>query len=333
MGHAALLLRTALAPALWGTTYLVTATLLPPGHPLWAATLRALPAGLLLIALRPGLPRGSWWWRSLLLGTLNIGAFFALLFVSAERLPGGVAAILGSVQTLLVVVLAATLLGERARPAQVVSALVGMVGVALLVLQSSASLDPVGVVAGLGTALTMAFGMVLTRRWGLPPGVNSLTATAWQLLGGSLALILLAGLVEGAPPAVDLRAVAGFAWLSVLGGAFAYAVFFAGLRRLPAAATSLLALVSPLVATLLGWAVLDQALTAPQLVGAALVLGAVVAGQRAAAKAPQPARQRHASSPAPGDQQVDPDEVVVGSVVESRQRVLAGRPEHAGTQR
>ncbi|MCP2258094.1 putative blue pigment (indigoidine) exporter [Streptoalloteichus tenebrarius] len=321
MGTTALLLRTALAPALWGTTYLVSATLLPQGHPLWAAALRALPAGLLLIALRPGLPRGSWWWRSLLLGTLNIGAFFALLFVAAERLPGGVAAILGSVQTLLVVVLAAALLGERARAGQVVSALVGTAGVALLVLRSSASLDPVGVAAGIGTALTMAFGVVLTRRWGLPSGVHSLTAAAWQLLGGSLVLVVLAVGVEGAPPALDGRALAGFAWLSVLGGAFAYAVFFAGLRRLPATVTSLLALVNPLVATLLGWAVLGQALTAAQVVGAALVLGAVLVGQRAATQAPQPGRQRHAASPRPGDEQVDPDEVVVGGVVQPGQRV------------
>ena len=42
---------TALAPLSWGTTYLVTSELLPPGRPLLAAVLRALPAGLLLLAL------------------------------------------------------------------------------------------------------------------------------------------------------------------------------------------------------------------------------------------------------------------------------------------
>ncbi|WP_249044498.1 hypothetical protein [Crossiella equi] len=76
-------LLTALAPAVWGSTYLVTTELLPPGRPLLAAVLRALPAGLLLVALTRRLPRGDWWWRSFVLGALNIGVFFALLFVAA----------------------------------------------------------------------------------------------------------------------------------------------------------------------------------------------------------------------------------------------------------
>ena len=96
---------TAVAPAVWGSTYVVTTTLLPDGRPLLAGVLRALPAGLLLLAVTRRLPQGSWWWRSAVLGTLNIGAFFALLFVSAYRLPGGVAAVLGAVGPLLVLAL------------------------------------------------------------------------------------------------------------------------------------------------------------------------------------------------------------------------------------
>ena len=88
---------TALGPAVWGSTYVVTTEVLPPDRPLLAGTLRALPAGLLLLAVTRRLPTGSWWWRAAVLGTLNIGAFFALLFVSAYRLPGGVAALLGAV--------------------------------------------------------------------------------------------------------------------------------------------------------------------------------------------------------------------------------------------
>ena len=96
----------------WGTTYLVTTELLPPGRPLTAAVLRALPAGLLLLAITRTLPRGAWWWRSAVLGTLNIGAFFAFLFIAAYRLPGGVAATIGAIQPLVVGLLAARVLGE-----------------------------------------------------------------------------------------------------------------------------------------------------------------------------------------------------------------------------
>ena len=70
-------LTTALAPAIWGTTYVVSTELLPPGRPLLGAAVRCLPAGLLLIALTRALPRGRWWGRAALLGLLNMGAFQA----------------------------------------------------------------------------------------------------------------------------------------------------------------------------------------------------------------------------------------------------------------
>jgi len=107
MNDLRMLASTAGAPLLWGTTYLVTATLLPPDQPLTAAVLRALPAGLLMLALSPALPLGSWWWRSAVLGAVNIGVFFGLLFVAAYRLPGGVAATLSATHPLVVAALAA----------------------------------------------------------------------------------------------------------------------------------------------------------------------------------------------------------------------------------
>src|SRR5690625_7955573 len=108
------ILPTALAPAAWGTTYAVTTELLPPDHPLFAALLRSLPAGLLALAITRTLPSGSWWWKAAVLGVLNIGGFFPLLFLAAARLPGGVAATLGAAQPLAVAGLAVA--GLRARP-------------------------------------------------------------------------------------------------------------------------------------------------------------------------------------------------------------------------
>jgi probable blue pigment (indigoidine) exporter len=103
----------ALAPASWGTVYVVTATLLPPDRPLLAAALRALPAGLLLLALTRRLPHGSWWWKTTVLGMLNFGVFLPLIFFAAYRLPGGVAATLGALQPLLVALLALPMLRVR----------------------------------------------------------------------------------------------------------------------------------------------------------------------------------------------------------------------------
>lgn len=291
------LLLTALAPLAWGTTYAVTSELLPPDRPLTAALLRALPAGLLLLAAVRQLPSGSWWWRAAVLGSLNIGLFFALLFVAAYRLPGGVAATVGAVQPLLVVVLAAGLLGEVPTRRALLAGVVGAGGVALLVLRGDAALDPVGVAAALGAAAVMALGVVLTKRWGRPAA--ALTVTAWQLVAGGLLLLPLALLVEGVlPPAeLDRAAAGGYVYLGVVGTALAYLVWFRGLAVLPAPSVSFLSLLAPVVATAVGWLVLAQPLSVVQLLGAGLVLVAVLLGQRRSAGRGPAGRRPPAAQP------------------------------------
>ena len=139
---------TALAPASWGTTYVVTTELLPLGHPLFAGMLRALPGGLLALAITRVLPRGAWWWKATVLGALNIGALYPLLFVAAERLPGGVAATLSATQPLMVAGLAVALLHFRPTVVRRTWGVLGVVGVGLVVLGPQARLDAVGLLAG-----------------------------------------------------------------------------------------------------------------------------------------------------------------------------------------
>lgn len=270
---------TALAPAVWGTTYLVTTELLPAGHPLFAALMRSLPAGLIALAITRTLPRGRWWWRTALLGTLNIGAFFPLLFLAAQRLPGGAAATLGAVQPILVALLVVRVLGEAFSPWRLAWGAAGVIGVALVVLGPEAALDPVGVIAGLAGSAGMALGVTLTKRWGRPDGVGALTLAGWQLAAGGLVLLVPALLLEGVPAGLDTAAVAGYLWLGLVGGLAAYAIWFAGIGRLPVASVALLGLLSPLVAAVLGALVLGEALSAVQLCGFVLALSALVAGQ------------------------------------------------------
>lgn len=270
---------TAIAPAVWGTTYIVTTHLLPAGHPLFAAMMRALPAGLIAIAVSGQLPRGSWWWRSLVLGVLNMAAFFPLLFVAAQHLPGGVAATLGATQPMVVAFLAVALLRERLSAWRLLWGVVGLLGVGLVVLGPGAGLDAVGVVAGVVGALSMGTGVVLTKRWGLPAGVSAVGLAGWQLSAGGLVLLVPALVVDGIPAGLDAEAVAGYAWLGLVGALLTYSLWFAGIRRLPVTATALLGLLSPLVAAVLGAVLVGEALTAVQLLGFGLALTAMVAGQ------------------------------------------------------
>ncbi|MDB5524555.1 MAG: eamA-like transporter family protein [Rhizobium sp.] len=279
MAKASDILLTAIAPIIWGSTYVVTTGLLPQGYPLTVALLRALPAGLFLLLLVRQLPQGIWWGRVFLLGALNFSFFLSMLFISAYRLPGGVAATVGAIQPLIVIALSRPLLGSPVKMPAVVAGLVGLAGVALLVLTPNAALDPIGVIAGLAGAVSMALGTVLSRYW--QPPVSPLTFTAWQMTAGGILLIPVALLTEPALPHLTVTNWIGFVQLGLVGTALTYVLWFRGISRIEPAAVSTLGFLSPTVAVILGWAIAGQTLSALQIAGIAIVLASTWASQQA----------------------------------------------------
>ncbi|MDM0022740.1 EamA family transporter [Variovorax saccharolyticus] len=277
------ILLTALAPVIWGSTYIVATELLPPDRPFTAALLRCLPAGLLLTLFVRQLPARRDWGRLALLSALNIGFFQALLFVAAYRLPGGLAAVVGAIQPLLVMGLAWALDGRRPARLAVAAALTGILGMAALLLSPGAAWDPIGIAAALAGAACMAAGTFLARRW--RPEVPLLAFTGWQLLAGGLILLPLAWAID--PPLEALSASQGlaYAYLSLVGAMLAYALWFRGIAKLPPVAVSSLGLLSPLTAVTLGWALLGQSMTGLSLVGLLLVLGSILTVQWASSAA------------------------------------------------
>lgn len=135
---------TALAPAIWGSTYIVTSQFLPPDRPFIAALLRVLPAGIALLIWSRRFPLRAEWWKLIVTGILNIGAFQALLFIAAYRLPGGLAAVIGAIQPLLVMLLAWCVDRQRSPWLAVLSALMGIAGMAMLLLSPQTTLEPRG---------------------------------------------------------------------------------------------------------------------------------------------------------------------------------------------
>ena len=269
---------TALAPAIWGSTYLVTTEFLPAGYPMTLAVLRALPAGLLLLAVTRCWPPREWLAKVFVLGALNFALFWTLLFVSAYRLPGGVAATLGALQPLMVIGLARGWLGTRISPLAVFAAISGLVGVAMLLLGPEARLDPVGILAGLAAAASMAAGTVLSRKW--QPPVPPLSFAAWQLTAGGLLLVPLALFLEPPLPVLSLANIGGLVWLGLIGAAFTYVLWFRGIARLDPNGVAMLGMMSPVTAVALGWLGLGEVLSPLQLGGAVIVLAAVIFGQR-----------------------------------------------------
>ncbi|MCJ1902213.1 MULTISPECIES: EamA family transporter [Paracoccus] len=259
---------TAIGPMLWGTTYVVFVQALPTDHPVLISALRALPAGLLLLLMVRRLPPRRILFPVTVLALTNIGLFFALLLISAARLPGGITATLAACQPLLVAFLAWPLLGRRPGMGQIALAVLGMAGVGLMVLNGSLAFDPAGVLAGIGAALSMALGIVLMERWrDLAPPVQM---TAWQLLIGGALILPIALLVEGLPAHWDMRNSLGLGYLVLFATALGYWLWVGGVQRL-GSRVSVLAFLSPVVALLLGIGLMHETLDAQQGLGVAMV--------------------------------------------------------------
>lgn len=270
---------TALAPAIWGSTYIVTSQFLPPDRPFIAALLRVLPAGIALLIWSHRLPLRGEWWKLIVTGILNIGAFQALLFIAAYRLPGGLAAVIGAIQPLLVMLLAWCVDRQRSPWLAVLSAMTGIVGMAMLLLSPQMTLDPLGIGAAFLGAMSMALGTWLSRRWAIALPVIALTG--WQLLIGGIVLAPIALLVDPPLHQVTLTQAAGYLWLCVAGAMLAYGLWFRGIGRLSPVAVSAMSLLSPVTAVLLGWVFLGQKIEGLALAGLVIVLFSVLSIQRA----------------------------------------------------
>lgn len=306
---------TVLAPVSWGTTYATVTELLPAGRPLLVAAVRVAPAGLVLVALSSvrgrARPRGAAaWGRTSLLAMANFGLFFPLLTVAVYRLPGGVAAAAGGLQPLLVAGLAWPVAGTRPRRRDLLVGAVAALGVALVVLRPGAAFDGVGLAAAVSANLAFATGVVLTRH--LEPPADRLTGTGWQLVLAGALLVPLALVVEGPPPAPTTAHLAGYAYLSLAATGLAFVLWFAGIRRLPAAAPPLLGLAAPVTGAAVGWVLVGQALSPVQLIGFLVTVGAIVHGARLSDAGAADAGTGRTGAGGPSEPQAGADRPVVG---------------------
>ncbi|HUF98173.1 MAG TPA: EamA family transporter, partial [Ilumatobacter sp.] len=221
-------------------------------------------------------PHGMQWLHTAALALLNFAVFFPLLVVAIYRLPGGVAASAGGVQPLLVAALSAALGVSVPRRRDLVVGIIAAIGVALVVVRPGASVDPVGVLAALGANVSFALGVVLTKRF--PAPANRVGSTGWQLLVSAVAIVPIALIVEGAPPALSPAHVGGFTYLSLLATGGAFVLWFSGIGRLPSQVPPLLGLAAPVTGAILGWLIVDEHLSPVQLLGFAVTIGAITYG-------------------------------------------------------
>ena len=283
-------LAAATATILWGFTYIVTSELLPH-NPWFIAAVRALGAGVPLLLWTREIPDRLWWGRLAILGTLNCGAFFGLLFIAALRLPGGMAATFQALGPAFMVLLVWPLLGAIPAVSKVVAVLVGAAGVALVVLKGDAAIDLVGVAAALGSALSVAVGGILIHKWGRPRSLVSFTA--WQLTIAGVELSIVAVALGDVPASITLINVAGFAILAFILTAVAFTLWFRAIEGAGAAAVGPFFLITPITAFILD-AVFRNSFPGPmQTLGVALVIGSLLYCQHLDRRGFRPAHHVH----------------------------------------
>jgi drug/metabolite transporter (DMT)-like permease len=269
----------------WGSTYLAIAIGIETIPPFLLGGVRFLVAGAAMFTWsvrrgdRTGDRLGAPQWRAalvvggLLLAVGNGGVSWAEQFV-----PSGLAALVIATVPLWIAVWARALLGERLRPRAIAGLLVGLGGVAVLVQpRGGAGGSTAGVLALLLSALAWSGGSVWSRRARLPS--RPLVATSMEMLAGGGVLVAasaLRGEWSGfSPAAVSGRSLAALAYLVCFGSIAAFTAYMWLLRTASTALTATYAYVNPIVAVLLGWAVLDEAVTPAMALGGGVIVLAV----------------------------------------------------------
>lgn len=269
---------TAIAPVAWGAVYFVTNQWLPADQPLWGSALRALPAGLILLLIVRKAPRDIGWWRTVVLGVLNVGGFFLLLYLASQLLPTSVASSIMAGAPLVFALLGWLMLRQNPTVHMFIGAGVGILGVILLVGGAVGAIDGWGVAASVAGLLSSAVGQILTKRWGAT--ADPVTATAWQLIVGGVLLTGVAVGVEGPPPALDASGWLAMGFVVIIGTAIANVVWFVGLEHLPAGTVGIIGLLNPVTGVLLGVLLGGESLAVVQALGIALALAGILIGQR-----------------------------------------------------
>lgn len=269
----------------WGTTYLGTSAMVQSIPPLLGAGSRYL-AGALPLAVIVLLSRGGGAFRltgrqvrgTAVMGLGIIGIWGAIVPLSLQHIPGGIAALIAASVPVWVVLLRA--LGrQRVGPLTVVGIILGIGGVAAMML-------PGGVAPLPGTspgsvmwwslamvAASISWAFFSWRSAGLDLPRDTGVLTVYQLLWCGLG-IMLVGVVVGERPmwsAYTSTSVGGWIWL-VIASAIGYASYTWLVTRAPLPLVSTFAFVNPAVAVFLGWLLLGEPISRSVVIGLAVVL-------------------------------------------------------------
>jgi drug/metabolite transporter (DMT)-like permease len=279
----------------WGSTYLAIKLSVRTLPAFLSAGTRFLLAGSLLALILVATGRSIRIGRrelaaSAVLGTSLLALGVGMVTLAETRIDSSVAAMIAGSVPLQVILLRA-LARERVALATRVSVLVGLAGLALVVIPGgSGASSAIGLLVALGASISWSLGSFFGHRLPLPE--DGFVATTWEMLSAGVVLVLL-GVATGEPWSMDAsgftaQSIAAWLYLAVFGSLIGFTAYAWLLRHAPISKVVTHQYVNPLVAILLGALVLDEQLTLAIAAGAALIVGSVfvaVRSENAAARA------------------------------------------------
>ncbi len=255
----------AMIPAFfWGTTYAVTQYTLAGWPPLLLGALRALPAGLILFALKPSLPSKENWKPLITIGIVNIAAFFSLIFVMALTLPSAISGV-GMISVPVFAMIFHWIFGRTAPSfIQVTSGVLLILLAWLLFDPQSISLSAIGLTAMLCAILCIVLGSTLTKQLG--GKIDWWAVLTWQLIIGGVVLSVFAGIHAFKLPQpyidaftnIDLRNIVGLLWIIVLNTALGYSLYVWLLQRMSIVDFTFAGIANPIAGIVCGGLLMNE---------------------------------------------------------------------------
>jgi len=295
----------------WGSTYLAIRIAVETIPPFTMAAVRFVIAGLVLLLVSAAHDRGSFalpsrreWRDTFIVGGFLLGGGMGMVAWGEQTVPSGIAALLIALMPLWVAVFGRAFLGERLPGIAVAGVLVGLVGVAVLVVPAGVGanqFDPAGIGALILSPISWAIGSLYAAHRATLPR-RPLLATGTQMVAGGLILAVMA-VATGEGPRFDASAISGeslaaVAYLTVIGSLVAFTAYGWLLRVAPLPLIATYAYVNPVVAVLLGAVVLSEEITARTLVAGAVITFAVALIITTRSRMSAPRRPAPAAEPA-----------------------------------
>ncbi|MDH5911100.1 DMT family transporter [Vibrio splendidus] len=261
----------AMIPAFfWGTTYAVTQFTLQEWPPLLLGALRALPAGLLLLAVKPTLPKKGEWQIIFTLGLINIATFFGLIFVMALTLPSAISGVGMISVPVFAMIFHWVVKKQRPHLIQALSG-IGLITLAWILFNpSQIALNPIGLGAMFAAIMCIVIGSSITKSLG--NRMHWWKVLTWQLILGGTILSIASGVHAFIDPQpyvnavthFDIRNAMGLLWVIGLNTALGYGMYVWLLQRMSVVDFTFGGIANPVAGIVTGMVLMGESFTPVQ---------------------------------------------------------------------